>query len=282
VRPSLIDLLQEQSPTIRIVDVGALWVGEEPYRPLLRGGHARVVGFEPISEECEVLNRRFGPSHIYFPHAVADGTRRRFHRCGYAMTSSLYEPDLAVMGLYHNLPHFCQVETVQEIDTVRLDDVPEARGSDFLKLDVQGAELDILQCANEVLKSTLAIQTEVAFVPIYRDQPLFADIDGFLRAQGFMFHRFVNMEGRVLQSVAVQHDNDTERRQLLWSDAVYIRDIPFWDQLPPASLLKLAVIMHELYESVDFSLKLLELHDNKTGSGWRAAYLEALGITPGK
>jgi hypothetical protein len=48
-----------------------------------------------------------------------------------------------------------------------------------------------------------------------------------------------------------------------------------------ASLLKLAVILHELYGSVDFSLRLLELCDKKTGSQWCAPYLESLGVTPG-
>jgi hypothetical protein len=197
------------------------------------------------------------------------------------MTSSLYEPDLAVMGFYHNLPHFCQVESVSDIDTVRLADVPEARGTDFLKLDVQGAELEVLKSASHVLESTLAIQTEVEFAPIYRNQPLFADVDVFLRSQGFAFHRFENLDGRVLQSLDVRHDNETERRQQLWADAVYIRNILDWDRLPPAALLKLAIILHELYGSVDFALRLLELYDKKTGSQWYAPYLESLGVTPG-
>jgi FkbM family methyltransferase len=279
MRTSLIDLLGEHAPFMQIVDVGALWTGgDEPYGALLRDRRARVVGFEPIPEECETLNRKFGPSHVYFPRAVGDGSRRRFHQCGFAMTSSLYEPDLAVMNHYHNLPHFCQVKSVWDIDTVRLDDVPEARGTDFVKLDVQGAELDILKHAGEVLKDVLAIQTEVEFVAIYRDQPLFADVDTFLRAQGFMFHRFVNMEGRVLQSVDVRHDNEAERSQLLWSDAVYIRDILHWDQLPAASLLKLAVILHELYEAFDFALRLLELHDRKAGSAWAKVYRKSLDL----
>lgn len=279
-RPGSEACFGEPIPLIRIIDVGALWLGEEPYDPLVRGGLARVLGFEPIAAECEALNRKFGPHNRYLPYAVGDGTRRRFHRCGHSMTSSLYEPDLECMGQYHNLPHFCQVEESWEMQTVRLDDVMEARGADYLKLDVQGAELDVLRGAEETLRSVVAIQTEVEFVPIYRGQPLFAEIDQFLRAHGFMFHRFERTEGRVLQTVSVVHDTENERRQMLWADAVYIRDIAAWKELGDASLLKLAAILHELYGSFDFVARLFQLRDERTGgASWRS-YLSALGMTP--
>ncbi|MFM7793657.1 MAG: FkbM family methyltransferase, partial [Microcystis panniformis] len=57
---------------------------------------------------------------------------------------------------------------------------------DFLQVDVQGAELNIFQGAQQIIKnSTLAIQTEVEFAPIYKNQPLFADVNSHLRQQGF-------------------------------------------------------------------------------------------------
>jgi FkbM family methyltransferase len=275
---SLSEFLGELSPAIRIVDIGALWLGEgaQVYSPLLRARHASVVGFEPIAEECESLNQRFGPPHLYLPYAVADGTKRLFHHCNFPMTSSLYEPDLAWMNHFHDLARYCQVTSVQELETVRLDDVKEAHGADYLKIDVQGAELDVLRSATAVLQGAAVVQTEVEFVPIYRRQPLFADVDHFLREQGFMFHRFVNMEGRTLQLPETNRDPETPWQQLLWADAVYVRDIFAWDQLASDSLLKLALILHEMYRSFDFSAKLLQMHDERTGSGLYAAYVNAL------
>jgi FkbM family methyltransferase len=281
-RPGVIEgFCAKPVPCIHIVDVGALWLGDEGYTPLVRAGRARVVGFEPIAEECRVLNQKSNPPNIYLPYAIADGGTRRFHRCNFPMTSSLYEPDLECMGRYHNLPHFCQVEAAWDVQTVRLDDVKETIGADFLKLDVQGAELDVLRGATTMLESVVAAQIEVEFVPIYRGQPLFAEVDQFLRRHGFMFHRFANMEGRVLQTVHVSHDTEADRRQILWADAVYVRDISTWNQLSTDSLLKFAVIEHELYGSFDFAATLLQIHDQKTGSRLEKAYLGALGITPG-
>ena len=260
------------------MDVGALYLGDEVYDPLVRTGLACVVGFEPIATECETLNQKFGPRNLYLPYAIADGTKRRFHRCESAMTSSLYEPDLGQMGLYHNLPHFCEVKEVWEVQTVRLDDVPEARNADYLKIDVQGAELDVLRGSEELLRSVSIIQAEVEFVPIYRGQPLFADVDQFLRAHGFSFHLFGHTEGRVLQVVPSSHDTERERRQLLWADAVYIRDVSFWNEMSNESLLKLAVILHELHGSFDFAAKLLQIIDGRTGRDSGRAYLSALGM----
>lgn len=48
-------------PVINIVDVGAMFAGDgvEPYSALRDAGLARVVGFEPVAEECAKLNQRF-------------------------------------------------------------------------------------------------------------------------------------------------------------------------------------------------------------------------------
>jgi FkbM family methyltransferase len=60
---------------------------------------------------------------------------------------------------------------------------------DFLKLDTQGTELEILKGASEYLGEAriAVIKTEVSFVPVYRNQCTFSDIDHFLKQQGFLF-----------------------------------------------------------------------------------------------
>ena len=57
---------------------------------------------------------------------------------------------------------------------------------DFLKIDIQGAERDVLAHARAKLAETVAIQTEISFVPLYKDQPTLGDIDLELRGQGFL------------------------------------------------------------------------------------------------
>ena len=70
-----------------------------------------------------------------------------------------------------------------EIDTITLDYFIEQNNIgkiDFVKIDVQGAELDIFQGGFNTLKNVLKIVTEVEFIHHYIDQPLFGDVCKFL------------------------------------------------------------------------------------------------------
>ena len=82
---------------------------------------------------------------------------------------------------------------------MRLDDSPETEGADLIHLDVQGAELMVFQNALRRLADAVVIHTEVEFLPLYIDQPLFGDIDVFLRGQGYLFHRFSPIVSRTIQ-----------------------------------------------------------------------------------
>ena len=99
--------------------------------------------------------------------------------------ASLLEHDPAVgerFGLSH-LTSDCRALTV---DTVTLDHaLADLALPDYLKLDVEGAELAILQAAPKALAATVAIKAEASFVAARKGQPLVADMDVFLRGQGF-------------------------------------------------------------------------------------------------
>lgn len=60
---------------------------------------------------------------------------------------------------------------------------------DFLKLDTQGNELEILKSGEELLRAGRVgvICAEVAFFPVYKGQSYFSEIDIFLRSCGFRF-----------------------------------------------------------------------------------------------
>ena len=65
-------------------------------------------------------------------------------------------------------------------------------------------------------------------------------------------------------------------RQIVWADAVYIRDFMAFAELAPESLLNLAAILHENYKSFDVAALALEAYDRKTGSGLQMVYLRRL------
>ena len=48
------------------------------------------------------------------------------------------------------------------------------------------------------LTDVVAIASEVEFIPLYIDQPLFGDVCAFLAKHDFMFHKFLGLCGRFL------------------------------------------------------------------------------------
>jgi FkbM family methyltransferase len=62
---------------------------------------------------------------------------------------------------------------------------------DFLSVDTQGSEYDILTGARQVLRrSVLAAELEVEFHPVYQGQKLFGELLNFMSSQGFLFIGF--------------------------------------------------------------------------------------------
>lgn len=279
---ALLDMIRGQgveAPTIRILDVGALSVGgQDAWAPLVDSGAARLLGFEPQAEACAQCNAAAGPYRRYLPLALGDGRVHRFHRCNAAMTSSMYPPNRALVERYQNLAELMQVVEVSEIPTTRLDDIPEARASDLVKLDTQGFELTILEHGVETLRHASIVQTEVSFVELYQGQPLFADVDRFLRDQGFMLHTLLGAGSRALKPLLIDNDANRGLRQFLWSDAVYVRDLGALDRLPPDRLLKLAVLAEAVYRSFDLAHFVLERLDAACATMLARAYRHLLTL----
>ena len=263
-------------PTIRVIDVGAMAIGQDVYSPLVNAGIASVLGFECVQAECDRLNATPRGTHTYLPNAIGDGRVRTFHECNYPMTSSLYEPNTALLAKFQNLENLTRVVKTSSVRTSRLDDLPEAANADFLKLDVQGAEVDVMNGAEKILADVAVIHTEVEFVPMYKGQPLFAEVDQRLRQAGFVFHKFAGIAGRTFQPLVINNDVNQALGQMLWADAVYVKDFMAFEKLNPEKLLKMAVILHLIYGSADLALQILLAHDAKMQTRFGETYLQKL------
>src|SRR5262249_33514243 len=156
-----------------------------------------VIGFEPGPGECEKLRALNLPDHTFFPYFIGDGSERTFHISRAGMTSSLYERNDRIVRHFHQLHEIHQEVGRIPAKTTRLDDIPEITGVDFLKVDVQGAELDVLKGAERLLRGSPVIQIELEFVEIYKGQALFSDVDPFLRQRGYLLHAVLGTCGRM-------------------------------------------------------------------------------------
>jgi len=252
---------------LEIVDLGAADDPKWPpaYKPLMRAGRARVTGFEPDLVACLALSSKYKPPHRFFPVCAGDGRPARFHTTTYTQTSSLLEPNTPLLKLFHALHELTTPVSDAEVKTVRLDDaIAPDDDVDYLKLDVQGSELTVLQGGERVLGGAVALQIEVSFAELYRGQPLFADVDAYLRKQGFWLHLFPGLDPVTMNPFR------TGGRQVLWTDVVYTRHPQELDALSEAKLWKLALVLHDIYRSYDFAHACLAEIDRRAGDRTQA------------
>ena len=250
--------------TFRILEIGALNLGkkEKFYDLLNYFPNSEIIGFEVDKNICKKMNSVSKIGVKYFPFAIGKKKEiRKFYETNHPMCSSLYKPNHNLLSLYNNMEiSFLKEES--EIETVDLDTfVSENKigNVDFLKIDVQGAELDIFKGATKTLKNSLFIISEVEFLKIYENQPLFGDVSNFLSDNDFMFHKFLGMGGRSLKPL-ILNNNKNFPSQHLWSDAIFIKNVLIIKKLTSREILKLSVISI-LYECFDLGFFCLNIHD---------------------
>ncbi len=262
---------------IHIVDVGASLVDGPPvYHALLARGHAHVIGFEPDAKALAALNRQKGSHETYLSYAIGDGKPHTLHVCEAPGMSSLLPPNRALLAHYHGFAEWSVVHRTLPVETVRLDDVREIDDVDFLKIDIQGAELMALRHGARQLARCGVVQAEVEFLPMYEGQPLFSELELHLRGLGFAFHKFSSTASPAIKPLSVGNSPAGGLSQMLFADAVFVRPFTALGLIPAAKILKTAVVLHDLYRSWDLALRFVAEHDRRTGSRFAELYMRAL------
>jgi FkbM family methyltransferase len=251
----LTEILAPQRPTA-IVDVGANPIdGDPPYKAMLAAGLCEVTGFEPQAAALAKLQQKKGPRERYLPYALGDGTTRTLHVCEQDGLTSLLVPDPAHLALFNLFPIWGAVKERIPVTTHRLDDIAEIAELDFLKMDVQGGEREVLTYGRTRLKNAVAVQTEVSFVPLYENQPPFGEIDLLMREMGFLPHCVTGTKIWPISPMVVGEKPNRGIRQLLETDMVYVRDFSRPENMSAEQWKHLALVAHHCYGSYDLVLK---------------------------
>ena len=276
---SIFDVLPRPLQNISVLDVGARFTGDERYASLLRADVIDLTGIEPDESHFLDLKERY-PNHNFLPLFIADGSKRTFYKCHYGGCSSLFRPNPKIINEFTSMATSSgsnfEIVSQENVQTHKVDEVDEIPKFDHLKIDVQGAELDVLRGSVEKLKCCVAAEIEVEFLPLYENQPLFGEVEAFMREQGFFFHRFMDFSGRAFRPYSVPGNIVRPLSQFLWADAVFVRKFTIFDQLETESLLKLAILLHELYTSIDLCARVIAEYDAKQGSLLHERYLDEI------
>lgn len=157
------------------------------------------------------------------------------------------------------------------------------RDLDFMKLNVQGAELEILMGCGNLLDTVIGLMVEVSFVESYHNRPLFSDIDSFLRSRQFTFFDLIGHHymGRARSPITARHAPGLYPLwgQLIEGHGVYFKD-PIElekrgylsDGMSLSKLLKLTCFA-EMFGQNEYAFELLE---------WLAMRQQRLGDKEGE
>lgn len=143
-------------------------------------------------------------------------------------SSSVYKHNLKYLIRFPDYKRF-ETKRITEIKVDKLDDIAinEKLNADFIKIDIEGAELDAFKGGlNFIKENIIGIESEVSFVEKNINQPLFAEVDTYVR-NNLGFELFdIN---QVYWKYNKGQKYGSLKGRIIFADTIYFRPI---DKLP--------------------------------------------------
>ena len=171
-------------------DVGARW-GIWPRFNLLPLPIFKVAFEADVEEARRLLEAKAFDAVV--PSALsADGGEKTLYLAQDPGSSSIYGPNLAVIAQHCETKNFSIVRKIP-IETISLQQAIQRFAippPDYIKLDVEGAEFEILKGAGSILDVCSGIFFEARLAPFYNGEVLFGGISAELLQRGFSITSF--------------------------------------------------------------------------------------------
>ena len=207
-----------------LVDAGASGGLDRKWKDAQK--YLQVIAFEPDKRAVSsLIGSASSPSVRYLNVALyREKALLDLHLTRKQETSSIFKPNRAFLDKFPESDRFDILTTIQipadtldsQLEQLHIEDV------DFLKVDVQGSELFVLEGATKALGgSIIGLEVEAEFVTLYDGQPLFSDIDHLLRGEGFQLfdlrpYYWKRKTGK---------DYGGNKGQLIFVECLYLKDI---------------------------------------------------------
>ena len=170
--------LKKAGAEIVLLDVGAAGKGLVEWNFFRKV--ARLINIDPALAETKNDNYSFALSN--------KAEVRPLYITKHPGCSSLREPNFNVLDAFPVLKDMCEVLEKEQIQTVKYRDLEKEYDLpviDFVKLDVQGFEFEVLEGFGQSLSQVLGIKLEAHLMPMYDGEMIFDSLCSELRKRGF-------------------------------------------------------------------------------------------------
>ena len=179
---------KENDKVTTVIDAGARY-GMHPSWDTFRG-ELQYFAFEPDSNESDRLTKlnKVDGFKVVKKALAKERGNQNLHITKHKGYCSFLEidPESDWFKIYR--PGEGELEKIVSVPTISIDEFAESekKDIDFLKLDTEGTELDVLMGAEKQLDCTvLGVRSEVCFQRCYKNQQLFTEVHQYLVSKDF-------------------------------------------------------------------------------------------------
>ena len=245
----MLGIINTKEPIV-VCDIGASQVDATHFiDDLINNTNSILYGFEPNEDEFKKLNQT--EKKNYFNTAVGNGKTETLNICAAPGMSSVLEPDLRYLDLFHGFAEWAKIIQSIDIQTKKLDEINFEKKIDFFKIDVQGYEYEIINNGKQKIKDSLIVQIETSPIPLYKNERSFSYICSSLEDLGFNLHMFNKINTRCFKPTALQNNICSGINHLFQLDCVFIKNLNLINHLSVEELKKLSLILFYSFKSYD-------------------------------
>ena len=224
---SVYNYIRSISRNISVLDIGASGGIGWPWNDLNKD-FVDLILVEPDPEEAIRLENKLNKTQKSFVVPTAFWNEQKsitFNLNKSRATSSILNSNLNFLNQFSDSARFNTDEKIK-VECKTIDYLIENNQMpqfDFAKIDIQGGELAVLKGGkNYIQRNVIGLEIEVEFAEIYTNQPLFAEIDVFVR----------NSLGLELWDISKAHwkylnnlKSGPKKGRLIFGNALYLRPL---------------------------------------------------------
>ena len=265
----MINFIKNETPII-ICDIGASPIDKTDFiDELFNNTKSKIIGFEPNKDEFIKLEKNNEKKH-YYNYAIGDGSEKILNICKGAGMTSFLEPDLNYLKNFEWFNINSEIIKREKVKTKKLDDLNER--IDFLKIDVQGYESEVIKYGKEKIKNSLVVQLETSPIPLYKNEKTFPHIVLELEKLDFSLHMFNKVNTKPFKPMKVNNSIFMGINHLFQLDCVMIKNLNKIDSLSKEEIIKMILIMFYSFKSYDLVDYLISEMDKRFDSNFLEQY----------